>query len=584
MDRAQYPYTEQLKQLESFPAEVVPVEKRIWPELYTITTPLILKEWVNLLSSHPDAELSHYVLTGLAQGFHIGFDRVKVQCVRAKNNMQSALQHPSVVEDYLQNEIALGRVIGPVFLSRVPSIQINRFGVIPKNHQPGKWRLIVDLSDPAGFSINDGIDRELCSLKYVSVDDAVRSIVDLGLGTLIAKLDIESAYRIVPVHPAERLLLAMSWKGQVYIDTVLPFGLRLAPLIFTAVADAVQWILETQGVNHIMHYLDDYLVMGSPNSPECQRSLETILHCCQRLGVPIAQHKTEGPSTQLVFLSIELNTREGILRLPEMKLKRLQGEIKNWTGKQSCTKRGLLSLIGQLQHACCVVQPGRTFLRRMIDLFTTAKKLHHHVQLNEGFRSDLYWWACFLPKWNGVSMMRSVVGGPCHETITPDASGSWGCGTYLSTGLWLQLKWPRSWADHHITVKEMLPIVLAIAIWGAQWQGKTVRCRCDNAAVVAAVKSGWCKNNHAMHLLRCLYFFQAAYQVKLMTEHIKGSHNKLADATSRNNSPKFLSMMTSAQQVPVAVHPHLKQVLVDRPVDWTSQAWRTLLSTILPRD
>ena len=48
-----------------------------------------------------------------------------------------------------------------------------------------------------------------------------------------------------------------------YIDTVLPFGLRSAPLIFTAVADAVQWILEAQGVNHIMHYLDDYLVIGS---------------------------------------------------------------------------------------------------------------------------------------------------------------------------------------------------------------------------------------------------------------------------------------------------------------------------------
>ena len=121
------------------------MEKRIWPELYTITTPLIFKEWVNLLSSHPDAEFSHYVLTGLAQGFRIGFDK-------AKNNIQSASQYLSVVEDYLQNQIALGRVIGPVSLSRVPSIQINHFGVIPKNHQPGKWRLIVDLSDPAGFS------------------------------------------------------------------------------------------------------------------------------------------------------------------------------------------------------------------------------------------------------------------------------------------------------------------------------------------------------------------------------------------------------------------------------------------------
>ena len=137
---------------------MVPVENENWPELNRITTPLVYHEWVNLLSSHPDVEFSHYVLTGLAQGFRIGFNRAKVQCVRAKNNMQLALQHPSVVEDYLQKEVALGRVIGPVLLSRVPNVQINRFGVIPKNHQPGKWRLIVDLSDPAGFSINDGID------------------------------------------------------------------------------------------------------------------------------------------------------------------------------------------------------------------------------------------------------------------------------------------------------------------------------------------------------------------------------------------------------------------------------------------
>ena len=181
-------------------------------------------------------------------------------------------------------------------------------------------------------------------------------------------------------------------------------------------------------------------------------------------------------------------------------------------------------------------------------------------------------------------MMKSVVRRPCYEMITSDASGSWGCGAYLSTGSWFQLEWPRSWADYHITVKEMLPIVLATAMWGYQWRGKTVLCRCDNAAVVATIKSGWCKNKCVMHLLRSLYFFQAAYQVRLLTEHIKGSHNELADAISRNNHQKFLSKLTSAQQVSEAVHPQLRQALVDQPVDWTSQAWRDLLANILPRD
>ena len=63
--------------------------------------------------------------------------------------------------------MALGRVIHPIPLSRVPNVSINHFGVIPKNHQLDKWRLIVDLSELAGSSVNDGIDRELCSLKYV---------------------------------------------------------------------------------------------------------------------------------------------------------------------------------------------------------------------------------------------------------------------------------------------------------------------------------------------------------------------------------------------------------------------------------
>ena len=102
------------------------------------------------------------------------------------------------------------------------------------------------------------------------MDDTVRSILDLGVGTLIAKLDIESAYS---VHPADRLLLGMSWKGQVYVDTVLPFGLRSASLMFTAVADAVQWMLETQGVNLIMHwwhYLHDYLVMDPLTPPNAR--------------------------------------------------------------------------------------------------------------------------------------------------------------------------------------------------------------------------------------------------------------------------------------------------------------------------
>lgn len=121
--------------------------------------------------------------------------------------MKSALDNQEVVDRYLSKEVELGRVMSPIIPERLPHIQINRFGVIPKNHQPRKWRLIVDLSHPAGNSVNDGIEPELCSLHYTSLEEAARMVSMLGGGAQMAKFDLESAYRLVPMHPDNRPLL-----------------------------------------------------------------------------------------------------------------------------------------------------------------------------------------------------------------------------------------------------------------------------------------------------------------------------------------------------------------------------------------
>ena len=91
----------------------------------------------------------------------------------------------------------------------IPGAHISRFGVMHKNHQPNKWRLIVDLSHPAGHSVNDGIPKDLCSLTYITVDMAIEQLVTLGRGTLMAKIDIKSAFLLLPVDPTDRHLLAM---------------------------------------------------------------------------------------------------------------------------------------------------------------------------------------------------------------------------------------------------------------------------------------------------------------------------------------------------------------------------------------
>ena len=90
------------------------------------------------------------------------------------------------------------------------------------NHQPNKWRLIVDLSYPKGHIVNDGIPKSLCSLSYISVDDAINQIIAIGPNTLLTKLDIKNAFQLLPVHPTDRHLLAMEWENAIYLDTCLP--------------------------------------------------------------------------------------------------------------------------------------------------------------------------------------------------------------------------------------------------------------------------------------------------------------------------------------------------------------------------
>ena len=94
-----------------------------------------------------------------------------------------------------------GRFVGPIPPALQSQCHVSPIGVIPKPHQPGKWRVIVDLSSPRGHSINNGIDQVTSSMRYASIDQAVGMIQQLGKGTLLSKLDLKSAYRMIPVHP-----------------------------------------------------------------------------------------------------------------------------------------------------------------------------------------------------------------------------------------------------------------------------------------------------------------------------------------------------------------------------------------------
>lgn len=114
-------------------------------------------------------------------------------------------------------------------------------------------------------------------------------------------------------------MLGVQWQGSVYNDAMLPFGLRSPQKIFMAIADDLEWVIRRRGVQHVCHYIDDFIMCGGAASRKCTQALDTALSVSHQLGVPISQRASD---------------------------------------RHHSPRRELESLVGLLNHACKVVRPG----------------------------------------------------------------------------------------------------------------------------------------------------------------------------------------------------------------------------------
>jgi len=131
-------------------------------------------------------------------------------------------------------------------------------------------------------------------------------VLKTGRGAFLVKADIKEAYRMIKVHPQDCHLSSVKWENSIYIDQALPFGLRSAPKIFSAVANAIQWVLQNQGINISLHYLDNFTLVSKEYSQAIDQK-NTLTTVWEKLGVPMEVSKLEGPSQTLKFLGILSN-------------------------------------------------------------------------------------------------------------------------------------------------------------------------------------------------------------------------------------------------------------------------------------
>ena len=176
----------------------------------------------------------------------------------------------------------------------------------------------------------------------------------------------------------------------------MPVGCSSSCLTSETFSTAVEWVAHNKlKIDYILHLLDDYLLVA-PSVQLCQQQLDLFLSLCTYLGIPIAPEKTCGPATSMSFAGIELDSIRLEACLPLDKIEKCVSLISEFCHRKKVTLKEIQSLVGLLNFACSVTQPGRAFLRRLIDLTVGVRMPNHYIRLNREVKEDLNLWLSFL--------------------------------------------------------------------------------------------------------------------------------------------------------------------------------------------
>ena len=513
-------------------------------------------------------EQTKAILHAIEFGAPIEFEGNRMM-VRSSENHGSLAEHSAAVRAIIQADVAAGKKAGPFdspLLADGRTISVSPLGAVTKTGST-KVRVIHDLSFPrvGGTSINAGIDNPY--LPISSFGHAARAVVALGRGCLLIKLDVEAAYKQVPVDPKDWHLLGFMFEGKFYYERVLPFGLRSSCRLWDMFAAALHFFCENllgmSSPKFVVHYVDDFLfVVQSVDGGAAARSmLEGALALCKLLGVPMSEKKTEGPTTCLTFLGIELDTVAMEARLSEERLAELRRLCVGWQSTTHASAQELQSLAGKLNFACSVIGPGRIFMHHIfthishiLDL-STARRFK--VLLPRTVLEDIAWWVEFLPQWNGKSLLYDLAWENAPDIHLSTDACEYGYGGYFQ-GQWFAGRWPPhilALAARNTKLSmpflELLALVVAAGTFGHLWARKKITFHCDCQPAVDAVRGQGSRRPQQMHLIRTLARIAIANNFDYNAIHIPGLTNVIADELSRaGDSVKFRAMCPNAQ-----VHP-----------------------------
>ena len=521
-------------------------------------TPIKIKALKIYLTAYPYQKTAQELMSGFENGFRLHYTGPPHS--KEYKNLKSAVQLPNIVNEKLSNEISLGRMAGPFAKIPIDNLRCSPVGLVPKK-SPGEYRLIHHLSYPIGESVNDFIAPELRSVNYTAFDEAITLIQSIGPNVFLAKADIKSAFRLLPVSPLDFVQLGIKFNGSYYIDKCMPFGCAIACATFEKFATFIEWAVSRQlnRVHHgILHYLDDFLFVGS-SFDRCQEILRIFHSVCTDLAIPIAHDKSEGPVRCLTFLGLTVDVPRREVRIPQAKVHEIMDKLTQFASHSKQTLRAFQSLIGSLNFACKAITPGRPFIRRLIDATSNVSQSHHHIRVTACIKQDLAMWQRFFTNHNGVTMFKDINWTSTDKLqLYSDSAGGQGrgFGVYFN-GQWCNGSWPDSWhiagITSDITFLEFFPILVAVFTWPHQLRNRKVIFRSDNQAVVHIINKLSTTSKNTMYLVREFTLQCMRLNMLAKAEHIPGLKNEICDALSRFQLQRFRRLAPEAAQYPTDV-------------------------------
>jgi len=255
--------------------------------------------------------------------------------------------------------------------------------LVPK--QDGTHRLILNLK-----KLN-----EFVAAEHFKIEDWKVSKRLIGPHDYMATLDLKDAYYLVPIKK-DRKFLRFLYRGKLFEFTCLPFGLNVAPYVFTKLLKPVAAYLRKRGLISVF-YLDDILVIGRWYE-KCIDNIQKTATLLQELGFIINKKKSlTVPTQRCKYLGLIFDSEKMSIELPEEKIHRTVDLLNKFNKTSYCTIRELAAFVGTLVSRCPALKYGMIYVRRFEKERLRALKENQNnfdtiVNLSTELEEDFAWW------------------------------------------------------------------------------------------------------------------------------------------------------------------------------------------------